>query len=223
MKNGTCSWQTPGTAGIHKWFHVKYCLLSQPTQMCTCSYVLQCLKCEHELWECTQGSSWHSYEKGEKWKKCAKEQVTYCPAASMRSVFESSRLRKDRMESWYISCKTYIWVNSDSRVHWMQHSRKRVKQPFKECCGGASGQWFMRTPTRYVAVGERVLMANGDFWLEALDQSFLDSGLRNISSSKHRDIQTGRQKDRIHSHKVKALQEIWNLKKKVLSGTFFFF
>lgn len=103
----------------------------------------------------------------------------------------------------------------------MEHSRKIVKQPFKECCGGASGQWFMRTPARHVAVGERVLMANVDFWLEALDQSFSDSDLRNISSSKHSNMQTGRQKDRIHSHKVKALQEIWNLKKKVLSGTVF--
>lgn len=90
----------------------------------------------------------------------------------------------------------------------MPHSRKRVKQPFKEHCGRANGQWFMRTSTRHVAVGKRVLMANVDFWLEALDQSFLDSGLRNTSSSKDRDTQTGRQKDRIHSHKVKALQEI---------------
>lgn len=105
----------------------------------------------------------------------------------------------------------------------MPHSHKRVKQPFKERCGRASGQWFMRTPTGHVAVGEMVLMANVDFWLEALDQSFLDSGLRNISSSKHRDIQTGRQKDRIHSHKVKALQEIWNLKKKCCLALFFFF
>lgn len=28
-----------------------------------------------------------------------------------------SRLKKDRMESWCISCKIYTWVNSDSRVH----------------------------------------------------------------------------------------------------------
>ena len=92
----------------------------------------------------------------------------------------------------------------------MQNSDKIVKQPFKECCRGASGRWFLRIPTRHVAVGERVLMADVDFWLEALDQNFLDTVLQNILSSKHRDIQTGRQAERIHPHNEKWFR----LKKK---------
>ena len=50
--------------------------------------------------------------------KVPKEQVTAMVLLPLSDLcLRSSRSRKDRMESWYISYKTYTRVNSDSRVH----------------------------------------------------------------------------------------------------------